>query len=303
MSVRLMVLSALSAVSAFPAVAPAQERQPVSRPKVYFDDQEPQVIRERIRAITQRRARLGVTVDLLASSGDSIGATLSAVTPGGPAAKAGLKTGDIITRIDGKSLIATDNSRRGPDESLPGVRLVEYAAQLKPNTTVSIEYLRGGSKHTASLVTGDEPLPMITGERFPDGGSFEFKVPDGAAMERSPFRGMISREQLPGGGMAYSMAFGGGPLADLELAPLNPDLGQYFGTAEGVLVINVPKESTLGVRGGDVILTIDGRKASGPMSLLRILRSYDPGDSFKLEIMRNKSRTTVTGKLESKTRE
>ena len=29
-----------------------------------------------------------------------------------------------------------------------------------------------------------------------------------------------------------------------------------------------------------------------------ILRSYDPGDSFKLEIMRNKSRMTVTGKLE-----
>ncbi|HEY9385227.1 MAG TPA: PDZ domain-containing protein, partial [Gemmatimonadales bacterium] len=54
----------------------------------------------------------------------------------------------------------------------------------------------------------------------------------------------------------------------------------------------------LGLKGGDVILSVDGRKASGPSSLLRILRSYEPGDSFKLEIMRNKSRTTVTGKLE-----
>jgi S1-C subfamily serine protease len=303
MSVRLVVLSALSAVSALPAAAIAQERQPVSRPRIFVDDQEPQVIRDRIRAITLRRARLGVSVDMRASDADSMGATLQAVTPGGPAAKAGLRSGDIVTRIDGKSLIVADNTKSGSDESLPGVRLVEYAAQLKPNVTVSIEYVRGGAKHTASLVTGDEPLPMITLERFPDGSDFEFKLRGGEKMlERSPFRGGMVRESGPGGMTAYSFAFGG-PLADLELAPLNPDLGSYFGTTEGVLVITVPKESTLGLKGGDVVLSIDGRKATGPVSLLRILRSYDPGDSFRLDIMRNKARTTVTGKLEAKARE
>jgi S1-C subfamily serine protease len=100
--------------------------------------------------------------------------------------------------------------------------------------------------------------------------------------------------------MSYSLAFAGGPLADLELAPLNPDLGQYFGTSDGVLVINVPGESSLGVKGGDVILSVDGRKATGPSSLLRIRRSYDEGDSFRLDIMRNKTRTSVTGKLEKR---
>ena len=34
----------------------------------------------------------------------------------------------------------------------------------------------------------------------------------------------------------------GGPLADLELAPLNPDLGAYFGTSDGVLVIDAPEK-------------------------------------------------------------
>ena len=300
MSVRLIVLSALSAVTVLPAASLAQERQPVTRPKIQMDDREPQVLR-RIRAVTQRRARLGVTVDLRASDSDSIGATLSAVTPGGPAAKAGLKSGDIVTRIDGKSLTANDNFKRQIDESLPGVRLVEYASQLEPNDTISVEYRRAGSRHTASLVTGDEPL--LTMEVFPDGGDFTMKVPSGVALERSPFRGMIRGEQLPGGTMSYSLAFGGGPLADLELAPLNPDLGQYFGTTEGVLVINVPAESSLGVKGGDVILGVDGRKATGPGSLLRILRSYDEGDSFKLDIMRNKTRTTVTGKLEPRNKQ
>ena len=295
MSVRLIVLSALSAVAVLPAAAQAQERQPVTRPKIQMDDREPQVLR-RIRAVTQRRARLGVTVDLRASDADSIGATLSAVTPGGPAAKAGLKSGDIVTRIDGKSLTATDNTRSGADESLPGVRLVEYAAQLSPHDTISVEYRRAGTRHTASLVTGDE---VITLEVFPDGGDFEMRA-GGLTLGRSPFRGTIRGEQLPGGAMSYSLGFGMGPLADLELAPLNPDLGQYFGTSEGVLVINVPGESSLGVKGGDVILSVDGRKASGPNSLLRILRSYDEGDSFKLDIMRNKSRISVTGKLEKR---
>jgi len=296
MSARLIVLSALSAVAVLPAAALAQERQPVTRPRIQVDDQEPL---RRMRAITQRRARLGVTVNLRASDSDSIGATLSAVTPGGPAAKAGLKSGDIVTRIDGNSLTASDNFKRQMDESLPGIRLVEYASRLQPNDTISVEYRRDGTRHTASLVTGDEVLTL---EVFPDGGEFSVQAPR-ITMERTPFRGMIRGEQLPGGGMSYSLAFGGGPLADLELAPLNPDLGQYFGTTEGVLVINVPGASSLGVKGGDVILSVDGRKATGPNSLLRILRSYDEGDSFKLDIMRNKSRTTVTGKLEARNRE
>ena len=45
-----------------------------------------------------RRARLGIKVNLQARDSDSIGAYVDGVTPGGPAAKAGLEAGDIITR-------------------------------------------------------------------------------------------------------------------------------------------------------------------------------------------------------------
>jgi S1-C subfamily serine protease len=87
------------------------------------------------------------------------------------------------------------------------------------------------------------------------------------------------------------------PLARLELAPLNPDLGQYFGTTEGVLVIRAPKGGSLALKGGDVVQAVDGRKPSGPSHLLRIMRSYDRGETFKLDILRNKKRETVTAKL------
>jgi len=87
------------------------------------------------------------------------------------------------------------------------------------------------------------------------------------------------------------------PLARLELAPLNSDLGQYFGASEGVLVISAPADSALGLKGGDVILAVDGRRPAGPSHLLRILRSYESGESFKLDILRNHKRETVTARL------
>lgn len=301
MSVRLFVLSALTAASAIPAGLVAQERQPVPRARVFINEGGPEVVRGRLRAMTQRRARLGVAVDMRASENDSIGATLLSVTPGGPGAKAGLRSGDIVIRLDGKSLVANDNLKAGEDESLPGVRLAEFAAQLNPDDTVSVLYRRGTVRATTTLVTGDEPITILEG--LDPGGEFRFSAPGSMSWEGPGFEGRLFTERFPGGGGTIS-AFGfGGPLADLELAPLNPDLGQYFGATEGVLVISLPKESTLGLKSGDVILNIDGRKATSPGGLLRILRSYEPGDSFKFEIMRHKARTTVTGKLEERKRD
>jgi S1-C subfamily serine protease len=96
--------------------------------------------------------------------------------------------------------------------------------------------------------------------------------------------------------------FFGGPLADLELAPMNPDLGRYFGTADGVLVVSVPEESTLNLRGGDVILSVDGREPGGPAHLMRILGSYEGGETVEFQIMRDRKRQTVSGKVDARNR-
>jgi S1-C subfamily serine protease len=45
------------------------------------------------------------------------------------------------------------------------------------------------------------------------------------------------------------------------------------------------------------VQAVDGRKPSSPAHLLRILRSYDRGESFKLDILRNRKRETVTAHL------
>jgi S1-C subfamily serine protease len=243
--------------------------------------------------VANRRARLGVVLDMAAVDNDSIGATLSSVTPGGPAAKAGLRAGDIITRIDGQRLVRVERDRdRDEEQSLAALRLIELVAKIEPGDTVALEYRRGGETRTASVVTSAERTMVV--RQFP-GGDFNLTIPRmEGELRRLPMTGFF-KEDGPEG--AFRMAFGG-PFADLELAPINPDLGAYFGVTEGVLVIDTPEQNTFGLKGGDVILSVDGRKARGPSSLLRILRSYEAGDVVKLEVMRNKARQTISSKVE-----
>jgi S1-C subfamily serine protease len=232
--------------------------------------------------VMNRRARLGIKVNLQARGTDSLGAYVESVTPNGPAANAGIRSGDLITEVDGRSVLAGGSAEqtRDKDQSLPGLRLIELAARLEPGDTVKVEYVRGKERRTASVVTEPEPMSV-------------------RVFRRGPPEGM-----LPAGGFAdmgpdHFEFLAGSPLADLELAPLNPDLGQYFGTSEGVLVIRAPTDPGLGLKGGDVILAVDGRKPSSPSHLLRILRSYERGESFKLDILRNHRRETITATLGS----
>jgi S1-C subfamily serine protease len=242
--------------------------------------------------VMNRRARLGLKVNLRARPTDSIGAYIDAVTPNGPAAKAGIQSGDVITKLAGKSVLAGGRAEADGDrESLPGLRLIELAARLEPNDTVAVEFRRGNDRKTVSVVTADEPDIYFEGRPGGRAMSFRYFRPDGP--------GALDDSEL-GPPYGLSRLLYGSPLADLELAPLNPDLGQYFGSNQGVLVISAPGDSQLGLRGGDVVLAVDGRKPASPSQLLRILRSYERGESFKLELLRKHKRETVTGKLEDR---
>lgn len=280
-------LAVLAACVAAPA-ALAQGGEP-PRPRIIINGMEvPANLHD---MLFTRRARLGITVDLRAQTNDSIGATVTAVTPGGPGFKAGIQSGDVIARFDGTPLVSGPRPAGAePDQSLPGLRLIELASRLNPDVTVTIEYKRGSQRRTVSLVTGNEPIPigdLLEGERrlffgFPD-SSFERQiVVEGA---RDPFT--VGRLELSPMGR----------FTDLELAPINPDLGSYFGTTAGVLVVRAGERSSLGLKGGDVLQAIDGRAVTSPAAALRILRSYEPGETIRFQLIRNRQRQEITATM------
>jgi len=234
-------------------------------------------------AIFGNRGRLGVNVATPKNPAtDSIGAVLASVTPSGPADQAGLKAGDIITAFNGEKL-AGRYPAAGERESEPARKLVDFAQELEEGDTVRVDYRRGKEMHRTTIVA-----KRLGSEGF----SYTFTTPD-VHVETAP---MIATLE----GLRGALTWSSGRL-DLELVALNPELGEYFGTTDGLLVIRAPEESELQVQGGDVILTVDGRPVSSQAQLMRILRSYEAGEDVKLDVMRQKRRTTLTVKIPERT--
>ncbi|MFD7610125.1 S1C family serine protease [Streptomyces sp. NPDC059828] len=89
---------------------------------------------------------IGATVNMSDQKGAVIAAQgsggSSAVTPDGPAAKAGLKAGDVITKFNGK-----------PVDS--GPTLISEIWNHKPGDKVSVTYQRDGKESTVDLTLGE----------------------------------------------------------------------------------------------------------------------------------------------------
>ena len=266
-----------------------------------------------------RRAIIGVTLDLRPSANDSLGATVSAVTPGGPAARAGLVGGDIILKFDGTALAdrsarADNDDEDDNDQSAPGLRMLELAARMAPNDTVTVEWKHDRARKTARVVADAAPA-MIYSDGGPDvrlwtnegPGTFRYRVGtgDNGPAELLELQGRLQelRGHAPMGlpsmdGGNFFMRFDG-PFGGVQFAPLNADLGRYFGTADGILVLETPDSSThVDLKGGDVILAIGDRKPTSVEHLFRILESYTDSETVHFDVMRDKRHVSVDAKAD-----
>jgi S1-C subfamily serine protease len=75
---------------------------------------------------------------------DSSGTSIEAVTPGSPGDIAGIKTGDIITSLEGQAID-------------PSHRLEDLLVQYAPGRTVSLQLYRDGSYITVRVTLGTRP--------------------------------------------------------------------------------------------------------------------------------------------------
>src|SRR5439155_811523 len=128
------------------------------------------------------RGRIGVVVKTQPDSeADKLGAKLEGVTPGGPAAKAGLRVGDIITKFNGTALAGL--KVEDEEEPGPGTKLVQLARPLEPGDTVSIELMR---KQKRLTVAWKVPEPEARHRRRPRGRE-----------EQSHYRRVVRGVQTP----------------------------------------------------------------------------------------------------------
>jgi S1-C subfamily serine protease len=74
----------------------------------------------------------------------AVGLFVAGVVTGRPAASAGLRAGDVITKVDAKD--ATSN-----------IQLQELTQTRKPDDTVPIEYTRDGRTASVTVTLGAQP--------------------------------------------------------------------------------------------------------------------------------------------------
>jgi len=229
--------------------------------------------RQRFELIHNSRPRLGVTIGG-DEDGPVEGVAILGVTPGSAADDAGLRAGDIITSVNGESL-----SAEGTDESTS--RLLDFMGGVEDGDTLDLEYLRDGKVGKVEV----EPR-LVEAQVFKFlGDGHGFGVPAAPNVHVMPGVARVPHE------LAFLWSSNG--WGDMELVELNEGLGRYFGTDDGLLVVSAPESSALQLEDGDVIQKIDGRTPSSVRHALRILGSYQAGESLKLEIMRDKKRRTL----------
>jgi putative serine protease PepD len=85
-----------------------------------------------------------LTAAATGQGGAGEGLWVTAVTPGGPAAGAGLQPGDIIRQVEGKPALSTD-------------QLMTLTLTKRPGDRVAIKYERDGREATATITLGARP--------------------------------------------------------------------------------------------------------------------------------------------------
>lgn len=211
------------------------------------------------------------------------GVLVEEVTDDSPAAKAGIRKGDVIVEFDG--------------ERVRSVRQFQRLVQETPaGRNVQAALLRDGQRTTVTLTPRQRDGLTIyrDGERL-FGDSFTRILPT-PVPPRTP-----STPRPPALPDFETFVWAGGTTLGITTMGLGDQLGDYFGTKTGVLVTAVTRDSAAekaGVKAGDVITSFNGSDVDSSAALRRRIQRLEGGDEFTINVMRDRKPLTLKGKLE-----
>jgi S1-C subfamily serine protease len=233
-------------------------------------------------------AHIGVTIadveesDAKVAKGQA-GVVVEDVSEDSPAAKAGIRKGDVIVEFDG--------------ERVRSVRQFQRMVQETPaGRNVQLALLRDGQRSSVSVAPAERNgLTAIYGGRDNSVVARAFPAPVVPSRPRTPTPAPPVLRDFEG------MFWTAGNTLGVATSELSDQLGSYFGTKSGVLVTTVTPDSAAdkaGVKAGDVITSFNGTEIDSSSELRRRIQRLDSGEEFTMGVMRDKKALTLKGKLE-----
>ena len=215
------------------------------------------------------RAMLGVITDA-----NDKGAEISSITKESAADKAGLKQGDVITKIGDKKIESADD-------------VSEAVRAQKPADKVAITYLREGKEHKTTAVLGKWK-----------GMHFNFSAPKidmsgmGDMMDNN-FMDMVPRTIEPM--MRERMGSNSRPKIGLSI--------QDTEDGKGVKITDVDEESVAakaGLKTGDIITKIDDKEVSSTDDVRHATSGANKPAAYSFKVLRGGNEQTIEVKIPRK---
>ncbi len=245
--------------------------------------------------IHEDKPRLG----FMASVEDD-GWKIVSVVPDSGAADAGLTKGDLIVSIDGQStakgglglteFIGFDKEvgdisdiaiKRGDNELVLGVeaRMVNSPDVIMHMNTDNNWFSKSGDQFTFNSNGMNEMFEGLhvdvehLGKMIDGFGEQDIRVVTTGDADAYFFSGSKMNQWLG---------------KNHHFSTVTESLGKYFGTTEGVLVLEVDQNNKLGLKDGDVIQAINGEDVNSPKDVVKIMSGFKFDESFEIEIIREK---------------
>jgi C-terminal processing protease CtpA/Prc len=213
------------------------------------------------------------------------GARVRSVESESAAERAGIETGDVITRFDGEAV----RSAR---------QLARLVRETPPGRAVDVEVTRNGAAKTLTATLDEGQHPLHRGLHLGDENVFvpdledfdvEIDVPEGLPHAPGPHVFRWHGDEDHDFTMSWPPTR---PRLGVSVLEIDGQLADYFGVpgGRGVLVSSVNEGSPAekaGLEAGDVVLEFEGKKIETSRDLRRLVQKVEGGGSVTLKILRD----------------
>jgi serine protease Do len=206
---------------------------------------------------------------------EEAGVEITRVEDDSPAAKAGIKAGDVVLSYNGQRVEGMEQFSR-------------FVRETPPGREVKLSISRDGNTQTLAAKLGSRKAPMA------------MALPRVEIPAVAPMPPMPPMPDLPRGLMMWRTSTLG-----IEAESLKGQMAEFFGVKEGVLVRSVMKDTPAakaGIKAGDVILKVDDTKIAAPSDISSAIHSAQNKKTFTITLMRDHKEMTVTATIDPEER-